>query len=167
MLRTHRARKGPGGCGGWGLGSRNRRGLRGQGPLVSEGGGTHQGAQQASWAQVASPDLPGLPLLISPASLLCPKGPTWLGGGFGVGVLAWELSRLPGPSRPGDHPLLLSCSSWRVPLAYPDLPGLTGANPVWPPLLLSPSVPLRPTSSLGGSSRLLGCQGPPPAAGTP
>ena len=39
MLRTHRAGKGPGGCGGWSLGSRNRRGtgmpptpgLRGQG----------------------------------------------------------------------------------------------------------------------------------------
>ena len=28
---------------------------------------------------------------------------------------AWELSRLPGPSGPGDCPLLLSCSSRRVP----------------------------------------------------
>ena len=122
MLKTYRAGKSPGGCGGWGLGSRNRRGpgvaptprLRGQG--ISLG---------------------------SPA-------------GF-VGSSGW-----------GKHPPFLSCSShlgWPLPPASPDLPSLRCTNPVWPPLLLPPSVPLRPTYSLWGSSHLLGCQSPPPAAG--
>ena len=38
-----------------------------------------------------------------------------------------------------------------LPPACPDLPGLRGADPVWPPLLLLPSVPLCPTVSLWGS----------------
>ena len=78
MLRTHRAGKGPGGCGGWPLGSRNRRGpgmpptpgLRGQGtspgsPLAfldSSGWGkcsSHLGGPLPP----ASPDLPSLPAM--------------------------------------------------------------------------------------------------------
>ena len=96
-------------------------------PLVSEGRGPHLGAQQASSARVggaitlgsspapprgpppASPDLPSL----SPM----PPRPTRPGWGFGGGVPAWELSRLPDPSGPGDRPLLLSRFSHRVPPA--------------------------------------------------
>ena len=44
-------------------------------------------------------------------------------------------------------------------------PPLRGTGLVRPPLLLPLSVPPRPTGSLGGSSRLLGCQGSPPASG--
>ena len=124
--QDHRAGKGPGGCEGWGLGSRNRRGPGVPPTLVSEGRRPHLGTHQASWAQVvravtlcsspasprgplppASPDFPGL----SPM----PSGSWWPGWGFGGGLLAWELSRLPGPSGPGDDPLLLSRSSRRVP----------------------------------------------------
>ena len=160
-------------------------------PLVSEDRGPHLGAQQASWAQVdrvnailfsLAPSVwegPScLPLLISPASLLCPQnqcgrrgrgglggegtrlraqqaprarvggaialcsspappgwalppaspdptglppmppGPVWPGWGFGGGIPAWELSRLPRLSGPGYHPLLLSRSFRRVPPTF-------------------------------------------------
>ena len=129
MLRTHRAGKGPGGCGGWGLGSRNRRGpgvpptpgLRGQGTspgnsagfLGSSGRGKHPPLLSCSscWGLGAplpptSPDHPSL--------LLCPQDPRGLDGVLEWGEAAWELSRLPCPSGPVDRPLLLSRSSWRV-----------------------------------------------------
>ena len=106
MLRTHRAGKGPGGCAGWGLGSRNRRGpgvpptpgLRGRGPQL--------GSLQASWAGVggaialhSSPAPPGGPLppaspILPLASFLCPQGPMRPGRGLEVRGSAWELSRL-------------------------------------------------------------------------
>ena len=103
-----------------------------QGPTQPGGGfgeqGIGLGAQHAPCARVcwaialrlssappggpllpASPGLPSLPPV--------PPGPRRPGWGFGVGVPAWELSRLPGPSGPGDRPLLLSRSSQRVPPA--------------------------------------------------
>ena len=55
-------------------------------------------------------------LSCSPLSLPpMPPGPRRPGWGFGWGEPAWELSRLPSPSGPGHHPLLLSHSSWRGP----------------------------------------------------
>ena len=79
-----------------------------------------------AWAQVgravalcSSPTPPEgpsrLPLLIFLASLLCPQDPCGLEGALEAGEAAWELSRLPGLSGPGSRPLLLSCSSRRVP----------------------------------------------------
>ena len=96
MIRTHRAGKGPGGCVGWGLGSRNRK-VPGVTPrMVSEGRGPHLGAQQASWARVgrantlpSSPAPPGWPLPPATPDLtgLPPMspGPTQPGWGFGGG----------------------------------------------------------------------------------
>ena len=131
MLKTHRAGKGPGGCGGCGLGSRNRRGpgvpptlgLRRQGTspgspagfLGSSGWGKRPPLLSCFWGlggplPPASPDLPGLPPR--------PPGPMWAeerkGGLEGRGPTR-ELSRLPSPSGPGDRPSLLSRSSQRVP----------------------------------------------------
>ena len=51
-----------------------------------------------------------------------------------------------------------------LPPTSPDLPGLRDPDPVWPPLFLPSLSPPHPTGSLGGSSHLLGCQGPLPAA---
>ena len=130
MLRTHKAGKDPWGCVGWGLVSRNRRGPAMHPRLVSEGRGPHLGAQQPSWARVgransllsstaalvwglggslppASLDLPSLPPM--------PLGTTWFGGGLEGRGSAWELSRFPSPSGPGDRPPPLSHSSGRVP----------------------------------------------------
>ena len=94
MLRTYRAGKGPGGYGGWGLGSRNR---RGPGMLKEQKGPRHaQRAGDLTWEPSRLPGLKWvgqmpsspllhlrsgiwegpshLPLLISLASLLCPQG---------------------------------------------------------------------------------------------
>ena len=69
------------------------------------------------------------------------------------------------PSGRGSHPPLLSCSSRRAPPACiswsPWPQGLSSCLASTSPL---PSVPPHPTGSLGGSSHLLGHQGPPPAA---
>ena len=84
------------------------------------------GAQQAPCARVggaitlcSSPSPPGGPLPPAspdPPSLPpMPPGPMCLDGVLEGGGLAWELSRLPGPSGPGDRPLLLSSTSQRVP----------------------------------------------------
>ena len=133
MLRTHRAGKGPGGCGEWGLGSRNRRGpgvpptpaLRGQGISPGSPAGF---LGLSGWGKCppflscssglggplppASPDPPGL--------LPMPPDQCSRGGGGG----AWRAGDRPGssagslgPSGQGDHPLLLSCSSWMAPAA--------------------------------------------------
>ena len=147
------------GLGGWGLGSGNRQGpgvpptpgLRGRGP--------HLGAQQASWARVggavallSSPaplvwEGPSrLPLLISPASLLCLQDQCGCGGAWRMGDQPGSSGGSPCPSGRGNCPPLLSCSSGLggpLPPASPDLPGLRGADPVWPPLLL----PLCPPTS--------------------
>ena len=158
MLRTHKAGKGPGGCRGWALGSRNRRGPGVTPPLVSEGRGPHLGAQQASWSRMgrantllSSPAPPVWEGPWAPPTFLswspwppsyAPKDPCSLEGGLEGRGSAWELSSLPGPNGPGNHPLLLSCSSQRVPptcLSWSPWP--QDANPVWPPLLLSPQSP--------------------------
>ena len=106
-----------------------------------------------------------LPLLISPVSLLCPK--THMAcTGLWRGCTSLGIQQAPWAQVGGAIALHSSPSSpgWlRLP-AYPDLPSLRDAEPVWPPLLLPPSVPPHPTDSLGGSSLLLGCQGTPPAA---
>ena len=131
MLRTHRAGKCLGGCGGWGLDSRNRRGpgvpptpgLRGRstspgspaGSPCPNGQGNHPLLLSCSSCRApptgllppVSSDLLGLPPM--------PPGPTQPGGGLEGRGSAWELSRLPSPSGPGGCPLLLSCSSRRVP----------------------------------------------------
>ena len=85
-----------------------------------------------------------LPLLISPASLVCPQD---LGGLDG----ALDGEKRPGssagsPARVGQAIALCSSPALpreSLPPASPDLPSLRGASPVWPPLLLpapSPSV---------------------------
>ena len=123
--------KGPGGCGAWGLGSRNRRGpgmpstpgLRGRGTspgspagfLGSSGWGKHPLLLSCSSGlggplSPASPDLPGLPPM-PPKTHMAWRGP-------------WRTGNWPGssagsqcPSGRGNHPPLLSCSSWKAPPA--------------------------------------------------
>ena len=141
MLRTHRAGKGPGGCGGWGLGSRSRRGpglppipgLIGQGTspgspagfLVSGGWGSHP-------PLLSCPYIPGGPLLpTSPDVPSLPPMPpgthvAW-GGGFGgqgirLGAQQAPWSKWAGQSPsvslmlllegPSLLPLLISPASW-------------------------------------------------------
>ena len=123
---------------------------------VLGGQGTGLGAQQAPHAQVggavalcfsptppqgslppASPDLPGLP----------PMPPrthaAWRGlGGWGISLGAQQA-----PRARVDRAIAL-CSSPALPgeclpPASPDIPGLMGADLVWPPLLL----PLGPPTS--------------------
>ena len=159
MLRTHRAGKGLGGCGGgWGLGSRNRRGPGVAPPLVSEGGGPHLGAQQAflsSSGQGKRPPLlccssgpagplpPAFPVLPS-ASLLCPQGPTRPGGGFGEQGTGLGAQQAP-CTRVGGSVAL--CSSRLRLLISPasGVPVLSGLH------CSSLLFPARPTGSLGGS----------------
>ena len=76
-----------------------------------------------------------LPLLISPASLLCLQDPCSLDGALEGGY--WLGSSAGSPAQVGQVITLHSST---------------------------PSVPLHPTSSLWGSSRLLGHQSPRPAA---
>ena len=157
MLRTHRAGKGLVGCGGWGLGSRNRRGPDVSPTLVSEGGGPHLGAQQASWARVGganalhsspAPPVPQgpshLPLLFSPQPPYDPKTNASGGsgdlGGQGTGLGAQQAPRA---RMDGANALRFSPTLPEGPLlpASPDLPGLRGTDPVWSPLLLPPLSP--------------------------
>ena len=109
-----------------------------------------------------------LPLLISPASLLCLQDPCsldgaleggyWLGSSAGSPAQVGQVITLhSSPALPGESvpphprlPLLISPAS-----GAPILSGLHSSTP---------SVPLHPTSSLWGSSRLLGHQSPRPAA---
>ena len=143
--------------------------------MVSEGRRPDLGAQQASWAPVGKantllsspaplvPEGPShVPLLISPAFL-----PGSLEGALEGRGLAWELSRLPRPSGLGDRslsaPLLLLLEG---PACLPLL--ISSGSGAWILSGLhfsSPSVPPRPTCSLGRFSHLLGCQGLPPVAG--
>ena len=133
MLRTHRAEKGPGGCGGWSLGSRNRRGQGVPSTPGLRGQGTSPGSPTAflplsGWGKrppllscssglggplpPASPDLPSLPPI--PPRPVQPPGSRGPLEGRGP---AWEFSGLLGPSGQGNCPLLLSCSSRRAPPA--------------------------------------------------
>ena len=177
MFRTHRAGKGPGNCGGWGLGSRNRRGP-GMPPTLP----WSQRAGDLTWEPVR---LPGLECWSSPLLLLwswmapptclswSPRPPScaprthaaWRGL-WREGVPAWELSTVPGPSGPGDYPPLLSCCSWRVtPACLSWSPWPQGRRSYLASTSPPPSVPPHPTCSLGGSSHFLGRQCPPPGAG--
>ena len=154
MLRTHRAGKGPGGSGGWGLGSRYRMGpgvppipgLRGQGtsPGIPAGSPCPSGQGKCPpLLSCSSRRAPCLPLLISPASLLCPQGPTWPRGGFG-GQGNWLGSSAGSPAHVGQGITLhssLALPGESLPPASPDLPSLRGTNLVWPPLLLPPRSP--------------------------
>ena len=153
MLRTHRAGKGPGGCGGWGLGSTEQKGPRraphpwsqraGHSPgspagfLGSSGWGKHPRLLSCSSSSGgpfprASPVLPWPPSYAPRTHAAC-RG-------------LWRTGYQPGnsavsPARVGRANAL--CSSpvplGRPPLpASPDQPGLRDADPVWPPLLLPP-----------------------------
>ena len=89
-----------------------------------------------------------LPLLISQASLLCLQDQCGEEGGEG-GFLegrgpAWELSRLPSPSGPGDCPPLLSHSS-RGPSPLPLLISHAAGAPILSGLYFS--YPLSPPTS--------------------
>ena len=156
----------------WGVGLR----LKEQ-RLVSEGGGPHLGAQQASWARVggantllsspappggplpsASRDLPGLPP-VPPRTRAAWRG-VWRTGGPHLGAQQASWARVGRANTLHSSP---TPPGWLLPPAPPHLPTLRGTNPVWPPLLPL-SVSLCPTGSPWGSSCLLGCQSPPPAA---
>ena len=129
--------------GGWGLGSRNRRG-----PAV--------------------PPTPGLR-----GQSISPGSPAGFLGSSGGGANSFLSSLAP----------LVWGLGGPLPPASPDLPSLRGTDLTCPPLLLSSplslrdtdlictplllSLPVCPTSSLWGSSCLLGAQSSPPApAGT-
>ena len=160
MLSTHRAGKG-GGMGVWGVEFRLNRTEGAPAclpPLVSESRAHHVGAQQASlgsseWANALQPspappvlDRPSrLPLLISPASLLCPQhtqGPEGALDGFGAQQApqarvgrANALSSSPTPLvpvGPSRLPLLISLVS----ILYPQDPcslewALEGGRSTW------------------------------------
>ena len=171
MLRTHRAGKGPGGCGRWGLGLRNRRGpgmppipcLRGWGTSSGSPAGL-LGLSGGANALCSSPTPPGgsshLPLLISPASLLCLQGPMRPGGGFGGQETDLGAQQVPWPEWVGQLP------SAPLPVLPEGPSHLSPWSQGCPSCLASTSphlsVPPRPTGSLGGSSYLLGRQGPQP-----
>ena len=105
-----------------------------------------------------------LPLPISLVSLLCPQDPHGLDGALECRALAWELSRLCGPSGQGNCLLLLFHSSQspsHLPLLIslasgaPILSGLHFSSPLSPPMsyrftlgfLPSPWAPESCTSS--------------------
>ena len=157
MLRTHRPGKGPGGCGGWGLGSKNGRGpgapptpgLRGGGNLtlepsifpVLEWSGQMPSAPLLLLLDGSS----CLPLLISLHFLLCPQdqcgwGEGGLGGqGTGLGTqqppqAAWAGQMTCAPlllllEGPSQLPILISLAS-----GAPILSGLHFSYPPHPPM---------------------------------
>ena len=171
MLRTHRAGKGPGGCGGWGLGSRNRRG---------PGMPPHPWSQRAGdllWEPSRLPGLewagqmPSSPLLLlqsgrAPPPCLSwsprppsygPKDPRGLEGGLEGRGPAWELSRLLMPKWVGQLP------STPLPL-LPE--GPSHLPPVLPlAALLCPQGPTRPGGGFGVQGTGLGAQQAPRARG--
>ena len=160
MLRTHRAGKCPGGCGGWGLGSVEQKGPR---------RALHSWSQRAgdlTWEPSRLPGLecagqpPASPLLLwswrapptylscSPLSLLpMPPGPMWprgVGGPGEWGTSPGSSADSWGPSGRGSRPVLLSCSSCRAP------PACFSLSPAPWELILSGlhfSSPLSPTMS--------------------
>ena len=106
-----------------------------------------------------------LPLLITPASLLCPLdqcgGGRLRGQGTGLGAqqFPWPEWTRQLPSAPL---LLFPESPSCLPLLISPASGHQSCLASTPP---PPSDPPRPTGSLGGSSHLLGHQSPPPGAG--
>ena len=153
MLRTRRAGKGSGGCGGGAYAQGTQGAQACPPPLVSEGRGPHLGAQQASWARVggavplhssatppgwllppSTPDLPGL--------LPMPPGPTWPGWGFAEGIClgAQQAPRPQWARRSPSAPLLFFQESpSRLPLLItlasgaPILSGLHFSSMLSPP----------------------------------
>ena len=149
MLRTHRAGKCPGGCGGWGLGSRNRRGpgvppipgLRGQG---TSSGSTAGFLGSSEWGKrpsllscssylggplpPASPDLPNLPPMLA-RTYAAWRG-LWRAGGQ-PGSLAGTCAQVGGAVTLGSSP---APPGWLLPPASPDLPSLPPMppGPTWP-----------------------------------
>ena len=153
MLRTHRAGKGSGSCGGWGLGSRNRRGpgvpptpgLRGEGTSPGSPAGFLGSSAQGRHPPLLSSPAPPvgsahLLLLTSQVSLLCPQGPTWPGGALEGRGSAWELSSLPVPQ-------------WAEQMLSAPLPFLLD-GPSCLPLLISPALGVPILSGLYFSSSL-------------
>ena len=155
MLRTHRAGKCPGGCGGWGLGSRNRRGpgvpttpgLRGQGTSPGSPAGF---LGSSGWdkcppllscsSNLGGPLPPASPDL--PTSLLCPQDPRSLDGalegGYWPGSSAGSLAQVGQAIALPPLPLFLESPS-RLPLLISQssgvwiLSGLHFSSPVSPP----------------------------------
>ena len=158
MLRTHRAGKGPGSYGGWGLGSRNRRapgvppspGLRGQGTSPGSPAGflglSRRGKRPpllscSSSLQgpmpPASPDLPGLPSMPTGPIRLC--GVDLGGQGTSLGAQQAPLAQVGGAINlstplpfllegPSRLPLLISPAS-----GVPILSGLHFSTRLSPP----------------------------------
>ena len=149
MLRTHRAGKVPGSCGGWSLGSRNRRGpvlspipgLRGQGSspgspagfLGSSGWGKcppHFSSSPGLGGTLppASPDLPGLPLM-PPGLMHWGWGRGCLGGqGTGLGAQQAPQAQVDGSNALAPLSLLPDGSS-RQPLLISWPPSYTPKDP--------------------------------------
>ena len=180
MLRTHRTGKGPGGCGGWGLGSTEQKGPRCAPYAWSQRAGDFTWEPSrlpglSGWGKCppllscssspggplppASPDLPSLPPM--PPG---PMRPGLVGSLEGRGS-AWELSRVTVPKWTGQSPsapllLLLEGPSCLPLLISPasGAPILSGLHFLFPPQ--SPHV-----LPVGSSTCLLGRQGPPPVAG--
>ena len=141
--------------GGWGLGSRNRRGpgvpptpgLRGQGTspgspagFLGSSGQGNRPLRLSRSSQMAPPTY----LSWSPqASLLCPQGPMWPGGGFGGGGTSLGAQQAPQPQwarwSPSAPLPLLPESSSHLPLLIspasgaPFLSGLHFSSPFSPP----------------------------------
>ena len=167
MLRTHRAGKGPGGCGGWGLGSRNRRGpgvpptpgLRGQGTSPGSPAGFLDSSGCSKCLPLlscssclrgpippASPDLPGL-LVMPSRTHVAWRGP-WRAGdrprssAVSPYLSRWAVTLCSFPTPPG----------WLLPPSSPDLPSAS---------FLCPQGPTQPGGGFGGQGIGLGAQQAP------
>ena len=157
MLRTPRAGKGPGGCGGWGLGSRNRRG-----PGMPPPAPPSQRAGDVTWDPSRLPGLqwvgqmPSSPLLLlrsGRAPPACLSWSPWPPSYAPRTHVAWRGLGRQGISlgaRQAPHAWVGQAIALRSSLAPPrgpllpassDLPGLRGTDPVWPPFLLPPQSP--------------------------
>ena len=104
------------------------------------------------------PLLSPLPLLISPAS----GAPVLSGLNFSLPLAPPTSYRFTLGFLPSPWGLEFPASSWQAPYLWGDANSTSSHTAILTP---PPSVPLHPTSSLWGSSRLLGRQSPPPAAG--
>ena len=95
--------------------------------LGSSGWGKRPSLFSCSSARASS----RLLLLISPASLLCPQGPTWPGGGFGGQGTSLGDQQAPCAQVGGAITLRSSPAppGWLLPPASPDLPGLPPMPP--------------------------------------
>ena len=160
MLSTHRAGKGPGGCRGWGSGSRNRRGPDVPPAPGLIGRGTPPGSPAAflglsGWGKhpCSFPAPLVLESHLSPASAVLSWPPSYVPrinparrGPLRVQDPVRELGKLPRPIGQGKR---WACSSLiRAPGGpfghgnlSPPQPPLRGAGPVGSPLLQPPQSP--------------------------